>query len=84
MVYVYSGSNSTAPIGKVMDYNNTDPSRGIKLYRLMSAASNPLTVQASNYNTSDFAQAIYGDGPYSLLRPNAISEHLANNIDLLA
>ncbi len=83
MGLIYSGSNTTAPIGKIMDYNNTNPSKGVALYRLLSP--NPLTVNASSYTQpGSFSQAIYGDGPYSLLHPNSTTASVANNIDLLA
>ncbi len=84
MGIIYSGSNTTAPIGKVTDYNNTNPSKAVALYRLHSP--NPLTVNASGYNTQStgFAQAIYGDGSYSLLHPNSTTDYVANNIDVLA
>ncbi len=85
MVYVYSGSNTMAPIGKVMDYNNTNPSRSVGIYRLLS--SNKLSFISNSNQTdfsSNFANAIYGDGPYSLNHPNMSTEHVAMRFDALA
>lgn len=86
MVYVYSGSNTSSPIGKVMDYNNTNPSRSVGIYRMLSAG--PVTSFVSNNGqtdfSSDFAGAIYGNGPYSLLHPNSTTQEVANHIDTLA
>ncbi len=85
MVYVYSGSNTTSPIGKVMDYNNTNPSRSVGIYRLLS--SEPTTFVSNSYQSdfsSNFADAIYGDGPYSLLHPNSTTESVAMRLDTLA
>lgn len=86
MGYIYSGSNTTMPIGKVMDYNNTNPSKGVALYRILTTDYEPhLPVsQASSGHSTSFANAIYGGGPYSLLHPNSTTEYLAQNIDTLA
>lgn len=86
MGYIYSGSNTTSPIGKVMDYNNTNPSRGVAIYRLLGSEN---TVSTSRYSvnrdfSNEFSNAIYGDGPYSLLHPNSTTEMVANNIDTIA
>lgn len=84
MVNIYSTSGTTLPIGKVLDYNNTNPAHRVALYRVASEHFPQSTpVSAKNQQTS-FAKAIYGDGPYSLLYPNATTELLAQNIDLLA
>lgn len=85
MVYVYSGSNTTSPIGKVMDYNNTNPSRSVEIYRLLS--SNKMSFISNSEQTdfsSSFANAIYGDGPYSLIHPNMSTEHVAKRFDAFA
>lgn len=86
MGYIYLGSNTTSPIGKVMDYNNTNPSKGVTVYRILS--TNHLVSNVSHSDktgfSGSFADAIYGDGPYSLLHPNATTEYSANNIDTLA
>ena len=86
MAYIYSASNSTMPVGKVMDYNNTNPSRGIAFYRLLSETHNPLNVQTKTFEASSFsfADAIYSGGPYSLLHPNANNSFRANVVDYLA
>lgn len=86
MGYIYSGSNTTSPIGKVMDYNNTNPSRGVTVYRMLSTNHLVLDVNHGGKTgfSRSFADAIYGDGPYSLLHPNATTEYSANNIDTLA
>lgn len=85
MVYVYSGSNTTSPIGKVMDYNNTNPSRSVGIYRLLS--SNKMSYISNTESadfSSNFASAIYGDGPYSLSHPNMSTELVARRFDALA
>jgi hypothetical protein len=85
MAYVYSSSNISIPVGKVADYNNTNASRAIKLYR-MSFATKPnlgakyLPEQSQN----SFANLIYGNGPYSLNHPKVSSNTLANVTDYLA
>lgn len=83
MVHVYTGSNTTAPIGRIEDYNNTNPSRSVAVYRTLSANTNWQTMTES-HNQTEFAQLVYGDGPYSLAHPNAISDTNAQNIDYLA
>lgn len=85
MVNIYSASNTSLPIGKVMDYNNTNPSRRVALYRVAPERfSQPAPIEQYNQQPNSFARAIYGDGPYSLLCPNSTTEILAQNIDLLA
>ena len=83
MVHIYTGSNTTAPIGRIEDYNNTNPSRGVAVYRTLSANSNQQPAAEARHQTQ-FAQIVYGNGPYNLLRPNATSEILAQNIDVMA
>lgn len=84
MVNIYSTSNTSLPIGKVMDYNNTNPSSNVALYRVAAEGFSQTAPIVEHTQQNSFAQAIYGDGPYSLLCPNATSEFLAQNIDLLA
>ncbi len=84
MVNVYTGSNTTIPIGMIQDYNNTNPSRAVNLYRTLATSPNPSSFHAEKTHASDFAQAIYGDGPYSLLFPNNKSEVRALNVDYIA
>ena len=81
MVQIYSNSNSGIPIGRVADYNNTNPSRAITSFRNLAKATNPVTI---NPQRNDFASAVYGDGPYSLTMPNQASDILALNIDYIA
>lgn len=81
MGFIYSGSNTTLPIGRVEDYNNTNPSRGVAIYRTLQTSGTPMSFSP---HSTQFAQTIYGDGPYSLLRPNSTSDVLAQNIDLMA
>ena len=83
MVHIYTGSNTTIPVGMVMDYNNTNPSQGIALYRSLRPASGYFIPQF-NYSNNLFAQAIYGNGPYSLLHPNNTTSLVAQNQDYLA
>ena len=83
MVQFYTGTNTTAPIGMVNDYNNTNPSRAISMYRTLATSPNPSSYHAEK-TTTDFAQAVYGDGPYNLLRPNNTTAETAVNIDFVA
>ena len=83
MVHVYTGSNTTAPIGIIEDYNNTNPSRGVAIYRTLSANFNWQPMTESRQQTQ-FAKLIYGDGPYSLHHPNVQSEVKAQTYDYLA
>lgn len=83
MVEFYSKSNMTLPIG--MNYNNSDTGiSAVKTYRAIATSSNPMTYMPEETHTTDFAQAIYGNGPYSLLRPNSASDVLCLNLDLIA
>lgn len=82
MVQIYSTSNSGIPIGRVADYNNTDSSRTITKFRELTPSQNPLSISLKKQ--PNFASAIYGNGPYSLLHPNQTSEILAQNIDFIA
>lgn len=84
MVNVYTGSNTTLPIGMIQDYNNTNPSRAVNLYRTLATSPNPSSFHAEKSHALNFAQAIYGDGPYSLLRPNNTTDVKAVNIDYVA
>ena len=81
MVNINTGSNINTPIG--MDYNNTNPSAAVKIYRTLTTSPNPSSFYAENHH-SDFARAIYGNGPYSLVCPNNTTDTRAVNIDLLA
>lgn len=82
MGHFYTTSNTTVPIGKVMDYNNTNPAGRVALYRLSSngVLRNPLRGDFSG----SFAQAVYGDSSYSLTCPNVRSDVVAQNIDYIA
>ena len=82
MVYVYSGSNSTVPIGKVMDYNNTNPSSKVAVYRILSQSYNPQ--QSMTTLENNFSNAFYHNSGYSLEHPTVTGHKLAQNIDLLA
>jgi hypothetical protein len=85
MAYVYSSSNISVPVGKVADYNNTNASRAIKLYR-MGFATKPNFGAKYLPETSqnDFAKLIYGNGPYNLNHPKVSSNTLAKATDYLA
>lgn len=82
MGFIYSSSNTTLPIGRVEDYNNTNPAHRIAIYRTKQTMSTPLS--ANGHSTTQMAQLIYGNGPYSLLRPNSTSNVLAQKLDLMA
>lgn len=82
MAQIYTTSNSGIPVGRVADYNNTNPSRAITRFREISTSPNPMTISSEKH--SDFASAIYGNGPYSLVCPNQTSDILAQNLDFIA
>lgn len=84
MGFIYSGSNTTLPIGRVEDYNNTNPSRSVAIYRTLQTSGTPMSFSPEVKHNTQFAKSIYNDGHYSLLRPNSTSNVLAQNIDLMA
>lgn len=83
MVKIYTGSNTTAPIGRIEDYNNTNPSRGIAIYRTLSTNQTKYQLTQESHKT-EFAQLIYGNGPYNLVHPNNTTSQKAKTIDVLA
>lgn len=84
MVKIYTGSNTTMPIGRIQDFNNTNPSKGVAAYRNLTAFNPQSFTSYHTHQKSSFASAIYGNGPYSLSCPNVTSEILAKNIDFIA
>jgi hypothetical protein len=84
MVYIYSSSNTTSPVGRVEDYNNTNPTSGVKMYKTLATSSNLGAAYFPAQTQSDFARLIYGNSPYSLLHPNVTSDILAKNTDYIA
>lgn len=81
MANIYSASKSTSPIA--MDYH-TNPSKGLSFRGIQNFKSEITTSGFPQKGfSSDFAAAVYGNGPYSLEHPNATSDILANNLDLL-
>lgn len=84
MVKIYTGSNSTMSVGRIQDFNNTNPSKGVAAYRNLNS-SNPKSFTPYDMTQKvDFATAIYGNGPYSLSCPNVTSETLAKSFDVIA
>lgn len=83
MYNIVTSSNTTLPVGMVQDYNNTDPSLAVTTYRTETSAS-PMPAYTTEPKEGSFAQAIYGDGPYSLNHPNSTSDVLCQNIDYIA
>lgn len=81
MTNIYTGSNTTSAVG--MDYN-TNPSRAANLYRTLATSPNPSSFRAEKNENFDFANAIYGQGPYNLLRPNNTTETTAARLDFIA
>ena len=77
-----TGLYTTHPNG--MFQGNTNTSRGINQYRPIETSPNPSSFHAEKFHASSFAQAIYGDGPYSLLFPNNKTETRAVNVDYIA
>lgn len=80
MVNVYSASNMTSPLA--MNYGSMHHAKGVALYRFDPAQMQTATRQERASN--DFAYAIYGDGPYSLLCPNETTEFVGQRFDALA
>lgn len=83
MYDITTSSNTTLPVYTTQDYSNTDTSLAVKTYRI-ETSSNPITILPESMPRTTFAQAIYGDGPYSLIHPNTASDILCQNIDTLA
>ncbi len=83
MIHVYTGSNTTAPIDRIEDYNNTNPSSGIAVYRTLSYNQTQYLPTQESHQT-EFAQLVYGNGPYNLQHPNNTTSQKAQNIDVLA
>lgn len=79
MVDVYSAQNITLSTGM----NFTGKSRGVSLRRFNGTEVITSGSAQQGFST-DFAQAVYGDGPYSLTCPNRTTEFLGQNIDALA
>ena len=82
MVNFYAGTNMTPPIG--IGTNDTNSLRAINMYRTLRTSPNPSSFHAEKTHASNFAQAIYGDGPYSLMCPNNTTETKAVNLDYIA
>lgn len=81
MGYVYSGSHTTIPIGRVADYNNTNPSRAVAIYRTLATPQFVSSEQRSGQ--VDFSTLIYGNSGYSLLHPNSTTETVAQKVDII-
>ena len=80
MVNIYSASNMTSPLS--MNYGNRHQTKGVALYRFAPSMSQFSAQQERTSN--DFAYAIYGNGPYSLLCPNETTEFVGQYFDALA
>jgi hypothetical protein len=78
---LYTGLYTTHPIGKFQE--NTNYLRAVNMHEPMKTSPNPSSFYAEKIHASDFAQAIYRDGPHSLLFPNIKSQVLAQNIDYI-
>lgn len=76
---------STRPTNLGANYPNANSSGSIALYKILGSKSEITTSGSTQAGFSDnFAQAIYANGPYSLLTPNNTTEQVAQNIDFLA
>ncbi|MCM1339634.1 MAG: hypothetical protein NC191_08190 [Muribaculaceae bacterium] len=82
MVNTYTASNYGVPVGHVADFNNTNPSHKIRKFKATEQITTPVSVPQNTH--SNFASAVYGDGPYSLNHPNQKSEILAQSVDYIA
>lgn len=84
MGYIHTSSNTTMPIGRVQDYNNTYPAKGVAAYRILTARNLHTPTSSQISQNSEFSSMVYGNGSYSLLRPNSTSDILAQKLDLMA
>lgn len=57
MGFIYSGSNTTLPIGRVEDYNNTNPSRSVAIYRTLQTSGTPMSFSPEVKHNTQFAKA---------------------------
>ena len=70
MVNVYSAEKINSPI--TANYSNAMKSQGVALHRFPETEN--VSSQSSQEGfSSQFAHAVYGDGPYSLTCPNRIT-----------
>ncbi len=81
MVNVYSASNMMSPLK--MNYGYNPQSKGVALYRFADTEIVGSGSPQAGFSQS-FVQAIYGDGPYSLLCPNETTEFVGRRFDALA
>ncbi|MBD5402795.1 hypothetical protein HDR58_08355 [bacterium] len=79
---VYSASSFKPAVGIPSDYNRNSASKRIEETQVVVDGSNYMRTE--NNVKNEFAQAVYGDGPYSLDHPNMLTEFNAVNIDYLA
>lgn len=52
--------------------------------QLKPLSSDDFGLSLTKSNSTNMAQAFYGDGPYSLEHPNNTTEFIAQNVDYLA
>jgi len=58
--------------------------RNVSAGSTQAVSMNPMTITSGEYQPNEFADAVYSGGPYSLMRPNATTDMVAQNIDLIA
>ena len=78
MVDFYTSGNMPINVGF-----DKDADRFIHV-QLKPLSADDFGTSLSKTNSTDLAQAFYGDGPYSLEHPNNMTDFLAQNIDYLA
>ncbi len=79
----FNSNTVKVPAGKASDYESSR-SGSVSTYRV-SETGNPIAIESGfGGMNSDFAQAIYGDGPYSLVYPNNRNDIRAQILDFPA
>ena len=81
MVNVYTAEKAVA--GGALQYNSKIGFPKDLNYLEKISTTNPVRYSAGDHDNG-FAKAVYGNGPYSLIRPNNASDVLAVFIDYSA
>ena len=71
-------------VGIYSSTNNGLESSGKVSYWNLAKSTNPIKLHTNTLSQNNFANAVYGDGPHSLLRPACASDILAQNLDIIS
>jgi len=83
MENIYSNYGASMRVSVPSEFSTGSSSAVSK--KFVTESPNPAHFTTIDENPrTEFASAVYGDGPYSLLCPNAKSDILAQNVDYLA